>query len=89
MLIVAEQAATRAQPDEAERLLALLALLARSGAQFPVLSRLRGSVAPRRTSQAVQQASKPDAAAAARWRFESTGPTSSTSRTPTFRLPKG
>lgn len=59
VLIAAEQALSRSQPDEAER---LLALLGRIDAQAPALPRLRESVAQLRTSLAAQEAADREAA---------------------------
>jgi protein TonB len=61
VLIAAEQALSRSQPDEADR---LLALLGRIDAQAPALPRLRESVARLRTSLAAQEAADREAALA-------------------------
>jgi protein TonB len=61
VLIAAEQALSRSQPDEAER---LLALLGRIDAQAPSLPRLRESVVQLRTSLAAQEATEREAALA-------------------------
>lgn len=61
VLIAAEQALSRSQSDEAER---LLALLARIDAQAPALPRLRESVAQLRTSLSAQEDADREAALA-------------------------
>lgn len=61
VLIAAEQALSRSQPDEAGR---LLALLERIDAQAPALPRLRDSVAALRTTMAAQEAAARAAALA-------------------------
>lgn len=67
VLIAAEQALSRSQPDEAGR---LLALLERIDAQAPALPRLHDSVAALRTTMAAQEAAALAREAADRQRAE-------------------